>query len=206
MEIIHRQPAEKSDDDKASWADVEFADADLGDRRLNQRVVRIAKSLAAAPKESIPTACDGLAETLAVYQFLDNDKVTLDKVLAPHRERTHHRMRKDPIVLVAQDTTELDYTGCRNRNRDAGPMNRSPLQRGFYLHPSIAFSPEGVDDPDSRAYRKVSSVFPKASVLGTITIQTTRTKETPARQATVEIRSASVTFGNRHAKRTHRRR
>jgi hypothetical protein len=107
-------------------------------------VVRIAKSLAAAPKESIPTASDGLAETLAVYRFFDNEKVTLEKVLKPHVDATHRRIRKHPVVLVAQDTTELDYTGCRNRNRDAGPLNRSPAQRGFYLHPSIAFTPEGV--------------------------------------------------------------
>lgn len=289
MEIIYRQPKEQGVDDDASWADLEFAHADLGDRRLNRRVVRIAKSLAAAPKDSIPTASDGLAETLAVYRFLDNEKVTLEKVLKPHVEQTHRRIRKHPVVLVAQDTTELDYTGCRNRNRDAGPLSKK-RQRGFYLHPSIAFTPEGVclgtlhakiwardietfgtsrttsqknrpiedkesyrwiegwdlitktaracpetevvnvsdresdihallskatkdttpnahfvirqrddrslpqrvDDPDSRAYRKVSSAFPEASVLGTITVQTTRTKESEARVATVEIRSASV--------------
>jgi hypothetical protein len=267
---------------------VEFSQADLGDRRLNRRVVRIAKSLAAAPKESIPTASDGLAETIAVYRFLDNEKVTLEKVLQPHVERTHRRIRKHPVVVVAQDTTELDYTGCRDRNRDAGPLSR-PRQRGFYLHPSIAFTPEGVclgtlhakiwardietfgtsratvkskpieekesyrwiegwdvmaqtaracpetqvvnvsdresdihalllkatrdptsnahfvirqrndrsltervDDPDSRGYQKVSSVFFGAPMLGTITVQTTRTKEAEARLATVEIRSASI--------------
>jgi len=293
MEIIGRHPAGERVSDDASWADVEFADADLGDRRLNRRIVRIAKSLAAAPKESIPTASDGLAETIAVYRFFDNEKVTLQKVLKPHAEQTRRRMRKHRVVLVAQDTTELDYTGCRNRNRDAGPMNRSPLQRGFYLHPSIAFTPEGVclgtlrakiwardietfgtsretvkrrpleekesyrwiegwdvmtraaracpetqvinvsdresdihalllkatrdptpnahfvirqrddrslpqrvDDPDSRAYRKVSSAFPEAAVLGTITIQTARTKGAEARLATVEIRSAAVVLKN----------
>jgi len=289
MQIIGRCPAGQNDDDDASWADVEFSSADLGDRRLNRRIVRIAKSLAAAPKESIPSACDGLAETLAVYRFLDNEKVTLQKVLTPHVEQTCRRMRKHPVVLVAQDTTELDYTGCRNRNRDAGPMNKSPLQRGYYLHPSIAFSPDGVclgtlhakiwsrdietfgtsratvksrpieekesyrwiegwdvmtkaaracpnsqvinvsdresdihalllkatndptpnahfvirqrddrslpyrvDDPNSQAHKKVSSVFPEASVLGTITIETARTRETEARLATVELRSAPV--------------
>ncbi len=290
MEIIHRQPTEPGTDDDASWADVEFTDADLGDQRLNRRVVRIAKSFAAAPKDSIPTASDGLAETIAVYRFLDNDKVTLEKVLHPHVEQTQRRMRKHSVVLVAQDTTELDYTGCRNRNLDAGPLSKE-RQRGFYLHPSIAFTPEGVclgtlhakiwardietfgtsratvkskpieekesyrwiegwdvitetaracpetqvinvsdresdihtlllkatqdptpnarfvirqrhdrtlphhvDDPGSQAYKKVSSVFPAATVLGTITIQTTRTKEAEARLATVEIRSASVTL------------
>jgi hypothetical protein len=288
MEIIHRQPQGQGVCDDASWADVEFAHADLGDLRLNRRVVRIAKSLAAAPKDSIPTASDGLAETLAVYRFLDNEKVTLEKVLKPHVEQTHRRIRKHPAVLIAQDTTELDYTGCRNRNRDAGPLSKE-RQRGFYLHPSIAFTPEGVclgtlhakiwardietfgtsratinsrsiedkesyrwiegwdvitktaracpetrvinvsdresdihalllkatgdptpnarfvirqrddrslpqhvDDPDSQAYKKVSSAFPEASVLGTITVQTTRTKESESRLATVEIRSAFV--------------
>jgi hypothetical protein len=143
LEIVHRQPEIDDGDDDASWADVEFRDADLGDARLDRRIVRIAKSLAAAPRDSIPTASDGLAEALAIYRFFDNEKVTLKKVLKPHVEQTHRRMRKHPVVLVAQDTTELDYTGCRDRNRDAGPLSRL-RQRGFYLHPSIAFTPEGV--------------------------------------------------------------
>lgn len=287
LEIVHRQPEIDGGDD-ASWADVEFQGADLGDARLNRRIVRIAKSLAAAPRDSIPTASDGLAEALASYRFFDNEKVTLEKVLEPHVGQTNRRIRKHSVVLVAQDTTELDYTGCRNRNRDAGPLSKEH-QRGFYLHPSLAFTPEGVclgtlhakiwardletfgtsretvkskpieekesyrwiegwdvvtktaracpetqvinvsdresdihglllkatkgsapnahfvvrnchdrslpyrvDDPDSRAYQKVSSVFCEAPILGVITVQTTRTREHEARLATVEIRSASV--------------
>jgi len=73
LEIVHRQP-EIDDGDDASWADVEFRDADLGDARLDRRIVRIAKSLAAAPRDSIPTASDGLAGALAIYRFFDNEK------------------------------------------------------------------------------------------------------------------------------------
>jgi hypothetical protein len=144
MEIIGRQVAgEQVDDDEASWADVELSHAGLGDKRLDRRLVRIAKSLAAAPQDSIPTASDGLAETVAAYRFFDNEKVTLDKVLKPHVQRTYRRMRKHPIVLLAQDTTELDYTGCSERHRNSGPLSRR-RQLGYYLHPSIAFTPEGV--------------------------------------------------------------
>lgn len=141
LEIIGRQEQGKdsSVDEDMSWADGEFGDADFGNARLNRRVVRIVKSFAAAPKESIPTASDGLAETLAAYRFFDNKKVTFEKVLEPHAAETRSRIRKHPVVLVAQDTTELDYTGCRERNRDTGPLSRE-RQRGFYLHPSLAFT------------------------------------------------------------------
>lgn len=137
---------EKRDDatvDDESWADEEFGEADFGDARLNRRAISIVKSFAAAPKESIPTASDGHAETLAVYRFLDNEKVTLAKVLKPHANETCRRIRGHSAVLIAQDTTELDYTGCRRRNRDAGPLDRK-RQRGFLLHPSLAFTREGV--------------------------------------------------------------
>lgn len=286
-ELIHSQSTAPDEDD-ASWADAEMADVDLGDKRLNRRLVRIAKSLAAAPRESIPSASDGLAETLAVYRFFDNEKVTLEKVLRPHITSTHRRMRKHAVVLVAQDTTELDYTGCAERHRDGGPLSRE-RQLGYYLHPSIAFTPEGVclgtlhghiwardpetfgtsratvkskpieekescrwldgwdvvsrtaravpqcqvinvsdresdihallrkairdstpnahfvirqrDDrclpervetPGSQAYKKISSVFSEAPVLGMITIQTPRSKKSKARMASVELRSARV--------------
>ena len=123
LEIVHRQPEIDGGDD-ASWADVEFQGADLGDARLNRRIVRIAKSLAAAPRDSIPTASDGLAEALAIYRFFDNEKVTLEKVLEPHVGQTNRRIRKHSVVLVAQDTTELDYTGCRNRNTRAARFRK----------------------------------------------------------------------------------
>ncbi len=48
---------------RASWAAAELGGANLGDARLNRRLVRVAERLGARPGASIPVACGGWAET-----------------------------------------------------------------------------------------------------------------------------------------------
>ncbi|WP_163002753.1 IS4/Tn5 family transposase DNA-binding protein, partial [Pseudomonas viridiflava] len=91
-----------------SWAQDEMYTADLGDSRLNARLVSFLERLAERPGNSIPAACRGLSETVAGYRFLDNDKVTFEKVLQPHQDATLQRIQSCPVVLLAQDTTEMD--------------------------------------------------------------------------------------------------
>ena len=47
------------------WAAEEFATVDLGDKRLNNRLVKLAGQLAAKPTLSIPGACGGWGDTAA---------------------------------------------------------------------------------------------------------------------------------------------
>jgi len=67
-----------------SWAAEEFKHIDLGDKRLNQRAIRLAERLAEKPTASIPGACGGWAETQAAYRFLAQDEMDWRDILAPH--------------------------------------------------------------------------------------------------------------------------
>lgn len=71
------------------------------------------------PLESIPVSCRGWAETKAAYRFFDNDKVTGDKILAPHRRATFERMEVHPTVFLIQDTTHLNYS-TQYQRKDIG--------------------------------------------------------------------------------------
>lgn len=126
------------------WAEEEFAGSDLGDTRLNARLVKIAAKFADRPTASIPEACAGWSETQATYRFFDqanNPKRPLgwETLLAPHMECTAARMRQHPVVLCLQDTTELDFNG--QRIEGLGPLSYE-AQRGMYLHPTYVVSPE----------------------------------------------------------------
>ena len=88
----------------------ELQGIDLGDKRLNKRSKQVIEALAANPEASINASCQGWSETLAAYRFFDNDAVAPEQILWPHRQATQGRMRAHPVVLIAQDTTELDYT------------------------------------------------------------------------------------------------
>lgn len=64
----------------------EFETADLGDKRLTDRLQRIAARLGRAPRRSIPAACSNWAGTKATYRFCDNETVDPPDVLAAHTD------------------------------------------------------------------------------------------------------------------------
>jgi hypothetical protein len=127
----------------APWAIEELQDVDLKDERLNKRFADILSELGAHPGKSIP-ACyaGGAAEVAAAYRFFDNGKVSFETVLASHVEATRRRMAQQPIVILAQDTTELDLTRPEQQVSGAGPLDGA-RRRGAFLHPQHAFTPDG---------------------------------------------------------------
>jgi hypothetical protein len=126
----------------APWAEEELSTVALGDQRLDTRAVTLLSALGKRPNLSIPAACRGRAEIKAAYAFFDNDKVTLDKVLAPHLARTRERLAEQEVVLLVQDTTEIDLTRPQQQVVEAGPLDTA-ARRGGFLHPLHAFTPDG---------------------------------------------------------------
>jgi hypothetical protein len=121
------------------WAAAELSGINLGDERLNKRSVKLLESLADKPSASIPSACHGWAETQAAYRFLAQDGIGWEDILAPHFACTEQRMRAYPVVLCPQDTTELDFNG--QAIAGLGTLSYA-AQRGMYLHPTYAITPE----------------------------------------------------------------
>lgn len=95
------------------------------------------------PRESIPTATQASKETKAAYRLFDNENVTMPKIIAAHAEQTIRRIAEQRVVLILQDTTELDFSAKKKKNPDVGPLNYEK-RRGFLLHPSIAVTTEGL--------------------------------------------------------------
>ncbi len=126
----------------AAWAMEEMDQAIFEDERLNARLTKLLSDLGERPQLSIPAACGGHAETAAAYRFFDNESVTQDLVLQPHFEKTRERMSEHSVVLLVQDTTELDFTRPHQQVAGAGPL-KDASQRGALLHPLEAFTPDG---------------------------------------------------------------
>jgi len=117
----------------------ELEGIDLGDKRLNKRSTTLIEALAADPQASINAACDDWGDTMAAYRFFQNAKVTPEDILQPHVQATKARMQEEAVVLIAQDTTELDYSD--HPARDADHLNR-PERFGLYDHTHLAVTPE----------------------------------------------------------------
>jgi hypothetical protein len=124
-----------------SWIKDELLTANLGDERLDKRFATVVDQLSSKPNESIPAACGGWADIQAAYRFFDNDKVTPEKVLAPHRDATIARCRQHPVVLVPQDTSELELT--RPQEKVGGPLG-DEQHWGFHIHPCLAMTPDRI--------------------------------------------------------------
>jgi hypothetical protein len=125
-----------------SWAD-EVHGAEFGDLRLSKRLSKIVEHLGSLPNASIPAAIDGRSEMEAAYRFFDNGKVTPEAIVEPHRQATLHRARQHTVLLLVQDTTEVNLTRPNQQVLGAGPLEHES-RRGVFYHPLMAFSAEGL--------------------------------------------------------------
>lgn len=126
----------------ASWASDEMKAVNLRDRRLNRRLVEVLSQLASRPTASIPAACGGRAEMTAAYRLFANEKAGFDNLLQPHTEATHRRIAAEPVVVLAQDTTEVELTRPAQQVAGAGPLDGGS-RLGALLHELHAFTPDG---------------------------------------------------------------
>jgi hypothetical protein len=124
-----------------TWTLDETRSADFGDERLDRRFTLLLDRLGDKPSLSLPAACGTPTETEAAYRFFDNPRVNPDTVLEPHRRATLERIRRQPVVLIAQDTTELDLT--RRQEKVGGPLN-DESRYGLFVHPQLAMTPARV--------------------------------------------------------------
>src|ERR1700731_3285019 len=129
MSITTLQPA-------GQWAQNGFAFAELGDPRLNKRLVNVATKLAASPGGTLPQAFPEWAELKAAYRFFDNAAVDFGKVLRPHLERTRLACREPGEYLIIEDSSDLDFSH-HPRTQDLGVIGDG-AGRGFAVHSALA--------------------------------------------------------------------
>lgn len=116
----------------------EFEGADLKDRRLTDRLVHLASTLAHAPSGSFPEVMKDDASLEATYRFFSNEHVTPAAILEPHLQCSAARVRAATgQVVVAHDTTELNYG--RFEREGLGRVGRGKAF-GIYAHIALAIS------------------------------------------------------------------
>ena len=92
----------------------------LGDTRLSARLVKSAGLLAAYPGHKINASPDSDSTAInAFYRLIEKpaerSAVSVENILAPHRERSICRIRGQRTVLAIQDGTDLNFAtrpGC----------------------------------------------------------------------------------------------
>lgn len=122
------------------WVTKELAGIELGDKRLNKRILNLLDAASKQPQSSLNTMFHTRKEIQACYHFFSNDLVTESKIIEPHLQQTQERVCQQPVVLCSSDTTSLNYT-TRKTLKDSGYISSNNAQ-GFFMHTTIAITPD----------------------------------------------------------------
>jgi hypothetical protein len=115
------------------WAQLNFGNCQLGDKRRTNRLIQVAQDIASNPSASLPSQIEAWGDLRAAYNLFDRDEVTFEAIARPHWELT--KQRATGRNLVIGDTTELDF-GKNRQIEGLGPTGNGSGQ-GFLLHNAL---------------------------------------------------------------------
>lgn len=116
----------------------QFSFADFGDVRLTKRLCVLADALAARPSDSFPQSMRTEASLEGAYRFMNNRRVTPERILEPHVLATFDRAATAGTFLALHDTTQFEFDDPAQRHA-LGILGGS-AGRGFLSHVTLAVS------------------------------------------------------------------
>jgi hypothetical protein len=128
--------------DSEAWSRETFGDAQLGDARRSQRLVRLASSLASAAGASPAKASTSQADLEGAYRFLRNEDVDAGAIAEAGFAATARAASSHHVLLAIEDTTTLSYRhGVAEELGDLGGKAKAK-RRGYFVHSALGVSPE----------------------------------------------------------------
>ena len=118
------------------WVEKEMNNLDTGDERLNKRTKFVLQSIINKPNMSFTQQFQSAKELKACYRLFDSDLINSEVILDPHFEKTIERIQDCKLVVIASDSSSLNYT-TRLSNPDSGYISSNNAQ-GFLMHISLA--------------------------------------------------------------------
>lgn len=117
---------------------------------MTKRLIEIGQKQSMNPGCSYSGAAKGSwSEVKGYYRFIeqpDDSGVTMENILAPHREQTIRRMKAERTVLAIQDGSDLNFnnlTQCEGLGLIASNQTGAK-SFGLHLHSSFAVNTSGL--------------------------------------------------------------
>jgi Transposase DNA-binding/Transposase DDE domain len=126
--------------DPKSWAERTFGRVQLHDMRRTRRTVQAATHLAENPMGSLPAQMHTWKEIKALYRLLDEPDVTFAALMQPHMQETREQANASAVVLMVQDTTDIDLSH-RRKISGVGQIGNE-RGRGFFVQRVLACRPQ----------------------------------------------------------------
>ena len=125
-----------------NWVQEEMKYLELGEKRLEKRLLKIISDFSQNPTASIPEFCGDWAATKAAYGFFKNPTRQTEQIVLAQSRATCDRIKGLARILILQDTTSFDFSH-HPETEGLGPLENVVCQ-GFFAHSSLATTTEGV--------------------------------------------------------------
>src|SRR2546428_12201306 len=124
------------------WAARVAAGTVLPDKRLPARLACILATFADRASDASPQAAGSGGQAKGIYRFLANPRVQPAALQQGLSGDTARQCLDQTTVLVVQDTTSLNLTGCHVLP-ELGPIGSGNLAHGVLLHSTLALTEQG---------------------------------------------------------------
>ena len=127
----------------AEWAQRQFGDANLGDRRRTARLVQIGRRAAESPSGKLSQVFSGARELDAAYDFVESDAVSAAEVDASIGRATAELARQEPYVFVAVDGSSASLTDTQEAKGFGSVGSLEGRGRGLKVISALAMDSRG---------------------------------------------------------------
>ena len=125
--------------DEVKWAEEQWGQTELGDKRRTRRAVKMGAKMAQNPQGSIPEQMGNWAASKASYRLLNEDDVSLQKLNKEHWQQTKQKSAEAELCLLLNDITVIDTTKHpQTKNVEQVGTGSS---KGFYLYSTLSYNP-----------------------------------------------------------------
>jgi hypothetical protein len=124
------------------WAARVAAGTVLPDKRLSARLACRLETFAERPTDAIPHAAGSWGQAKGIDRFLTNPRVQPDALQQGLSSDTARQCLDQATVLVVQDPTSLNLTGCP-RLPELGPIGSGHVAQGVLRHSPLALTEQG---------------------------------------------------------------
>jgi hypothetical protein len=122
-----------------SFAQANFGQVNLGDKRRTRRLVQSAQEMCRHPGGTLPDKLNRPADLRGFYRLMNQSEVTHQILMDGHTAHTRRAIEAlgSGIVLLLHDATELDYTSIKSLQGRLGQIGQG-TRRGYICHNSLA--------------------------------------------------------------------
>ena len=122
-----------------SFAQANFGQVNLGDKRRTDRLVQSVEEMCRHPGGTLPDKLNQPADLRGFYRLMDQSKVTHKVLMDGHTAQTGRSIEAlgSGTVLLLHDATELDYSSKKSLNGYLGQIGQGTGQ-GYICHNSLA--------------------------------------------------------------------